>query len=285
MIVVNDGAQLFCRVMGSGSPIIVVHGGPGLTHDYLLPQLSELAKEHLVIFYDQRGCGASISAIDADHINVDAFISDLEAVRRHFGFQKITLLGHSWGGFLAMKYAIFHPKSVDRLILANSMSGSSSEFELFFKECAKRMLPYQTKIQKILDSKEFAEKDPNTVEKYYKIIFSTYCHEAKSIDSLNLKMSSTAAINGSKVYDILRASVFLKPYNLHPQLQKLNISTLIIHGDSDPIPCFSAESLHQSIKGSKYVLIKNCGHFPYVEDAQAFFGAINKFLHDSERKK
>lgn len=97
----ND-AQIFCRVFGKGEPIIVVHGGPGLSQDYLLPQMAKLAQTNLVIFYDQRGCGLSTGAINEDSIQIKTFVDDLEAIRKSFGYKKVTVLGHSWGGFLAM---------------------------------------------------------------------------------------------------------------------------------------------------------------------------------------
>lgn len=98
-------------------------------------------------------------------------------------------------------------------------------------------------------------------------------------------MSSIAAVNGTKVAEILRSSVFSEQYDLQRQLHELDIPTLIIHGDTDPIPCSSAESLHQNIKCSKYVLMERCGHFPYVEDAQVFFNTVHSFLAQNAHKK
>lgn len=171
VIVTNGQAQLFCRVMGKGFPIIVLHGGPGLSQDYLLPQMSELANNNLVIFYDQRGCGNSVSEVNSDSISIDSYISDLDAIRKHFGFQEVTLFGHSWGGFLAMKYALVHPESVASLILSNSMPASSDELGLFINEYVKRLSPHQKKSKrfKILRSlqKEIQMQLRNTIELFF----------------------------------------------------------------------------------------------------------------------
>ncbi len=74
-------AKLFCRITGQGKPLIVIHGGPGLTQDYLLPQMYELAKNNLVIFYDQRGCGKSTVDINANTITLESFVDDIEAIK------------------------------------------------------------------------------------------------------------------------------------------------------------------------------------------------------------
>lgn len=273
----ND-AQIFCRVFGKGEPIIVIHGGPGLTQDYLLPHMAKLAQANLVIFYDQRGCGRSTGAINQDSIQINTFVDDLEAIRKFFAYEKVTVLGHSWGGFLAMQYAIAHPESIEKLILLNTMSPSSEGFSLFIQEWMKRMAPYQDELSAIKKTPEFAEGNPSIIEKYYRIVFGRYCYSAKKADLLNLYMSPKASIDGAQVYEIFRQNLFAKSFNFYDQLKLLKIPTLIVHGDFDPIPPSTAETLHQNIPGSHYILIKDCGHFPYVETPDELFKQLNVFL-------
>ncbi|MBI5346683.1 MAG: alpha/beta fold hydrolase [Chlamydiae bacterium] len=274
-----NGAKIFCRVIGKGNPILVIHGGPGLSQDYLLPQMARLGKNNLVIFYDQRGCGLSTGEINADSIRIETFRDDIEAIKKAFGYEKITVLGHSWGCFLAMKYATSHPESIDKLILLSSSPASSEEFSLFTKEFERRMAPYQDKLNAIKKTLEFSKRDPTTVANYYRIMFRKYCYDPQKANLLNLCMSQRATINGLKVSDIFEQSLFSKPYNLHAQLKKINISTLIIHGDYDPIPYVTAQNIHESIHNSKYILIKNCGHFPFIETPDELFKDLNDFLH------
>jgi len=273
----ND-AQIFCRVFGKGEPIIVVHGGPGLSQDYLLPQMAKLAQTNLVIFYDQRGCGLSTGAINEDSIQIKTFVDDLEAIRKSFGYKKVTVLGHSWGGFLAMQYAIAHPHSINKLILLNTMPPSSEGFSLFIQEWMKRMAPYQDELKAIKDTPEFTKGNPSTIEKYYRIIFGRYCYNSEKADLLNLYMSPKASIDGAQVYEIFRQTLFTKSFNFQDQLKSLKIPTLIVHGDFDPIPPSTAEMLHQNIPDSQYILIKDCGHFPYVETPDELFKQLNTFL-------
>ena len=92
----TEKAELFCKVAGSGKPLIVIHGGAGfLTHDYLLPHLERLSENNLVVFYDQRGLGKSTGELTAESINLKSYVDDIEAIRKSLGAPKVSLLGHS----------------------------------------------------------------------------------------------------------------------------------------------------------------------------------------------
>jgi proline iminopeptidase len=282
IFVESNGSTLFCRVLGKGKPLIVIHGGPGLTQDYLLPQLSSLADNNLVIFYDQRGCGRSTGEINKDTINIPNLVNDLESIRQAFRFDKISILGHSWGGFLAMHYAIAYPQFVEKLILSNSMPACSEGHSLFFEEYKNRTAPYQEELSAITATQEFQAGEPKSIEQFYRIIFRTYCYHSEKADLLNLQMTPSASVNGAKVFQVIREDVFKIPYNLHESLKTLRIPTLVIHGDFDPIPATTAQKIHESIQGSKYVLLKQCGHFPYVERKEEYFDFLKEFLSSSE---
>ncbi|MCI0382315.1 MAG: proline iminopeptidase-family hydrolase [Chlamydiae bacterium] len=280
MIIDTQDAKLFCRAMGKGAPLIVIHGGPGLSQDYLLPHMCKLAENHFVIFYDQRGCGQSIGEINARTINIETFVDDLEVIRKTFNFDKVSILGHSWGGFLAMEYAIAYPDQVSKLILSNCSAPSSEDRSLFIQEILRRTSPFQKELTEIYRSQSFHNGDPTTIERLYRIIFRTYCYLSEAADLLNLHMTQEASINGSKVYKYFSENVFSKNFNLHDALRKLKIPTLVIHGEADPVPFSTARNIHESVNNSRYVLLERCGHFPFVEDPDTYFSCINDFLND-----
>ena len=93
----GSGVRLFYRLVGTGDTIIVLHGGPGFTMEYFAKDLEPLAASHTLLFYDQRGAGRSTLVSDSASLDGKRFAEDLEAVRRHFGLEQVTLLGHSWG--------------------------------------------------------------------------------------------------------------------------------------------------------------------------------------------
>ena len=280
IFVESTHAKLFCRIYGEGDPLIVIHGGPGLNQDYLLPQMQRLAEHNLVIFYDQRGCGQSTGDINSESMQIEVFLNDIEAIRKGFGFEKIAILGHSWGGFLAMNYAIVYPEKVDKLILLNSVPPSNEEFELFGAEWQKRTVSIQDELAQMHETKEYKEGAPDTIEHLYRTLFHFYCFHPEKANLLNLRTTATAALNGRKVHDFFTSNILSKPFNLHAKLQKLTMPTLIVHGDSDIIPFCTAQNTHKSIRESQFVLIPNCGHFPYVEESEVLFSALKRFLNE-----
>lgn len=271
-------AKLFYREEGGGSPLIVLHGGPGLAQDYLLPALYKLADHHRVIFYDQRGCGQSTGIINDQTMTIEQYVADLDSVRKALKLEKISLLGHSWGGFLAMQYAIAHPEHVDKLILSNSCPASFDEYACFAEEWVHLMKPFKDEMDAIQQTKEYEEGNPEVVEQFFRIMFRAYCYNPKKADLLNLLKTANQNVNGAKILETVNHNVFGKPFNLHPALTNLKVQTLVIHGDHDPVPPSAALNIHDSIPGSKYILMKQCGHFPYVEDPATYFKHLNEFL-------
>lgn len=271
-------ATLFCRTMGEGDPLIVIHGGGALNLDYLLPHMERLAKGNLVIFYDQRGCGRSAKDLDLELVTIESFVEDLESVRKAFGFEKVSILGHSWGALLAMQYAIAHPESIEKLILSNTMPASSEELLSSSAERQKRLARYQEEKKQVEEIEEFKRGDPEAIEKLYRAFFLGYCYDPAIVNLLNLRMTPEAFFNGSKVYFALRAELLAEPYSLYGALESLRIPTLILYGDDDPLPPYVAELIHRHIPNSKFVLLEKCGHFPYAEQPEIYFSLIEEFL-------
>src|SRR3989454_7210359 len=120
-----DGVRLFTRRAGDGPPVVVLHGGPGAHHDYLLPQYDLLARGRTLLYYDQRGGGRSPVGRDTP-VGWREHIADLEALRRHWSIDRLTLLGYSWGGLLAVLYWLEHPERVDRLALVSPAPGPAA---------------------------------------------------------------------------------------------------------------------------------------------------------------
>src|ERR1051325_3504356 len=110
-----NGVRIYTRRVGDGPPVVVLHGGPGAHHDYLLPQYDRLALGRTLLYYDQRGGGRSPVPRDTP-VGWREHVADLEALRDHWGLEQVTLLGYSWGGLLAVLYALEHPARIDRLL-------------------------------------------------------------------------------------------------------------------------------------------------------------------------
>jgi proline iminopeptidase len=278
LLIQVEDAKFFCRTIGSGSPVIVLHGGPGMSQDYLLPYMYRLAENHRVIFYDQRGCGQSIAEITPETVHREIFVKDIDSIRKAFDDEKVSILGHSWGCLLAMEYAIAYPNNVDKLILSNPIPASSEDFMLFVQEWMRRMAPFEGEMQEIHHLPGFYEGDSDIIERMHRIIYSIYFYDPAKTEHLNLRMTPTAALNGAKVYEYAGATLMSTPFNLYGDLQRLTMPTLIIQGDADVVPSTAVQHIHESIPGSQYVLIERCGHFPYVEEPELYFNLLNEFL-------
>jgi proline iminopeptidase len=270
----TQDAKLFCQVVGKGSPVIIIHGGPGLSQDYLLPNMAELSKNHQLIFYDQRACGRSEG--NPKDAAIDLFVEDLEAVRKSFPFKKVSLLGHSWGGLLAIKYALTYPDAIDKLILMNCFPPSQDEVEIFIQEYIKRLSPQFEELGKIEKSEKYLAGDPETVAEHMRIIFRKYCAREQDADLLSFITPAAANVSGAIVNETIRENLFSHPFKF--EVGQLKCKTLIVHGDKDVMPVSLAKSLHQRIPGSRLEVIEECGHFPFVEKPEELFSILETFL-------
>lgn len=280
-----EQGKLFYQSFGRGEPIIVVHGGPGLDQGYLLPHMLELAKNHQVVFYDQRGGGKSLGAtLDARHVNLLQFSEDLEKIRDHFNFKKFTVIGHSWGGQLSMSYAIRHPERVKAMILLNSAPANFKGQQAFFNEFAIKIEPIKEETKALFDYNELKTLDEAQINSLYKKLASIYFANAKNAEKLNFEMKKESVLSGFKVSNQLSKTAIAK-LNLFPGLVKLDVPTLVIHGNQDIVPSFTAQEIHEAIIGSEIEYLDQCGHFSYVEQPEKLFASINNFIKNQRNKK
>lgn len=271
-----DGGRLFFKSMGSGDPIIVLHGGPGFDHRQFLPYIWQLAEHHKVILFDQRGTGLSSGPVDVESISIDTFIADIEAVRSAFGIDRMNLLGHSWGGILAMHYGIRHPERLKTLILCSTAASFASFGEMRENYEAHRRPEDAAELQRIYSSDEFQSGDPDAVERFWRVYFKPYFADQSMVSRLDLEFTDNTIKNGGRVAELLLGSV--GEFDLHADLQVIDCPTLIIHGDEDPMPVKFAELIHDSIEGSELVVVEGAGHWLFVDRTEAFTSAVVSFL-------
>ena len=275
---IEDG-QLYFQTIGKGDPMIVIHGGPGLDQGYLLPGMAELAQNHQVVFYDQRGSGRStVSVIDEQHVGINQFVEDIETLRRSLGYQKFTIIGHSWGGFLAMRYAIKYGANLKKMVLMNTLPATTAGIHDFIEEVEKRIAPSSAEIESLQKSQAFLENDPEAIAKFYSLFFQHYLHNPADLKKLNTQLEPQGAATGIQVAKILEKSIFTEFIDLTDDLRKLKIPTLVIQGESDVIPISTAQEIATVIKGSKLVVQKQCGHFPYIEKPVEWLEIMEEFL-------
>lgn len=269
--------KLFYRAIGEGEPIFVIHGGPGLDHNYLLPGMDVLAERACLVYFDQRGTGRSDGELNCESINMDNFVEDIERLRKAFNCDKLTLLGHSFGGILALEYALKYPDKIRALILMNSAPASAKGMEHFYENLDSRLKPFADKLGAIEASESFKQRKAEAVSNHVHLILKPYFWDQSKSGFLNTKLSEKTAANLHTVQSLMDND-YLADFDIREKLAKISAPTLVIHGDFDPIPEKYAEEIHLGIKGSKYLLIGRCGHFPYIEQPYTLFKAIVGFL-------
>lgn len=134
------GIMIYYTELGHGAPLVIVHGGPGASHDYFLPYLLPLARHNRLVFIDERGSGRSQKLSDPSGYTVENMVEDVEDVRQALKLGRISLLGHSFGGVLAEAYALKYQRNLTHLILCSTFP-STREMNLVFERMKENMTP------------------------------------------------------------------------------------------------------------------------------------------------
>ena len=276
-----NGTHLYYEILGQGAPLFVLHGGPGASHTYFLPYLGPLSDNYQLVFYDQRGTGLSDGHLDLSAITIKQFVADLEALRIALGFEKISLLGHSWGGNFALAYALQYPTHLDRLILADSIP-LNAEFGIGFSQTM------QQRVQALSASDQQArattcaapssQLSPAQVADCNRIDALLRFYDPAKAAAVAWAMEPNTLKNADTVSSLINNNFSRVRSDMIAQLPALRVPTLIIHGDFDPIPLASAEYLQQRIPGSQLVVIAHSGHFSFIEQPEQFVAAVRAFL-------
>jgi len=274
-----NGTKLYYRVVGKGEPILIIHGGPGLGHEYLFNHLAPLAKEYQLIFYDQRISGKSSLNVSPKTVTLDNYIEDIEGLRMAFGIKRLNIMAHSWGGLLAMKYAVAFPQHTKSLILVNSVGASSA-----VNVDAKRVIAKRATSKDSLDrinivrSEEFQRQEISAVESLMLIGYRHQFHNPELLDSLHLSLTADY-FEGSRLMHNLGRDI--ANFDFHPDLAKIKSPSLIIYGDYDPSADFAGKKLDESIPNSKLIIIDDCGHFPFIEKQEEFIELVTEFMQEN----
>ena len=277
-----DSIRLFTQVVGSGADtIIVLHGGPGFTLDYLAPDLEPLAVRHTLVFYDQRGTGRSTLVSDSVGLSAPRFVEDLEAIRVHFGLAKPTLLGHSWGVGLAALYAQRYPGATGQLILVDGVPLRRAQLSAGFDAMTRaRDSTERAEMARWMETRRAHPDDAAACRAYYRLWFRPFFANPAALSrSRGDFCAGTAESRRNKLQSVDRFTMAsLGDWDWRTAMASVTLRTLIIHGTADPIPLATAEEWATTLPNARLLTLTNVGHFPYLEVPDRFFAAIDTFL-------
>lgn len=266
--------ELFHIIVGQGLPCLVMHGGLGLDHTYLHPWLNPLGDVLQLIYYDHRGNGRS-GRPPAETLTHEQFSRDADALRNRLGFSRVAVMGHSYGGFIALEYALRYPRRISRLILVDTAPAYNYGAEI--RANLKRKNPTSV-MQTALKSPTPASNAE--LERLFHTVLPLYFYRfdpklARRLFADIIWSSSAAARNEQ----------LLPRYNVASRLKEIEVPTLIVVGRDDFVcPPSQADLLHQRIAGSELIVLEQSGHFPYVEEPDAFFRSVRSWLKRVSRR-
>lgn len=260
-------------------PILVLHGGPGASHDYLLPQMIGLDTSatggHDLLFYDQRGGGRSRHDDDRAEIGWKEQVADVGRVITEFGLEGVPLAGYSWGGLLALLYVLEARRSngplPSKLILIDPAPLSRQYRDSFEAEFAARQAsPAIKALRDELAASGLRERDLDAYrQRLFELSVAGYFADpARARDLTPFRVTG-------RVQQSIWAS--LGEYDLAPELPQVQLPAVVVHGRQDPIPLASSEAGARAL-GAELVVLEDCGHVPYVEQPAALFTALAPFL-------
>jgi proline iminopeptidase len=269
-LVAVNGIHLFTRTLGAGPDVIVLHGGPGAHHDYLLPQFDLLARNRRLRYYDQRGGGRSPVERDVP-VDWQAHVSDLDALVGQWQAAPATLLGYSWGGLLALLYAVEHPERVERLALvcpAALTAPDRHRAEARFAERARSRALVEERER--LQASGLRERDPDAYrQRMFELSVAAYFRDFARVRDL-----TPFRVTGRTQRAVWDSLAQVDPGDA---VARLRVPARVYAGRHDPIPLDGTERTARLLR-AELVIFEESGHCPYVEETGRFVRELDAWL-------
>jgi proline iminopeptidase len=287
----SHGALIYYEMAGKGAPLVIVHGGPGASHDYFLPYLLPLMRSNKLVFIDERGSGKSSKFEDPSEYTVANMVEDIETVRQALGLGKISLLGHSFGGVLVEAYAFKYQKNLSHLILGSTFA-STRELNDALASMKAAMNANDRDRVNALESAGLFNKGENWEhgrysEEYAKLAWGKgyfpyvyYNHPDPNYDPLSSNTSTAWDVYremwGSDGEFIVDGN--LKEVEYVSRLSEIKVPTLIIVGEHDESDPKMSKEMHEKISGSQLVILPKSGHMTFVDQPELFLKSVREFV-------
>ena len=276
------GGRVWYRTVGSGSriPLLTLHGGPGVPHDYL-ELLEALSDERPVIFYDQLGCGKSDRPDDTSLWRIPRFVEELIQVRQALQLKRLHLFGHSGGTILATEYALTKPVGLVSLILASPSMSHSRMVQDCMHLCAEFPKEVQSAIERQLTEGGADTDAPLLAEAMQEYSRRHLCR----LDPIPEVLARALAGLGGQVYSTMRGgSGFfslggeLGSYDSSARLGEIAVPTLLTCGRYDDSTPDTTAWYRGLIPGSEMVVFEQGSHMHFLEEPEHYLQVIRDFL-------
>ena len=250
---------------------------------YLAPNLDVLAGHYRLISYDQRGGGRSTVVTDPARLSRNHHVDDVEAVRRHFGLNKVVLLGHSWGAAPAAFYAKVHPDRVAAVILLDPIPARSDPWINQFGANLGRWMDEATskQVAALAAARRGATDPVAACRAYWAVFIRGYMadpHDKAVLGRMRGDVCDAPPEAIANTGVVSSAALGSNGWDWREEFHGTDVPVLIVHGDKDPIPLASAGEWAKAFPRATLLPIAGAGHFPFVEQPQALLRAIQPFV-------
>jgi proline iminopeptidase len=273
----HDGVVLHYDVVGRGTPVVMLAGGPGFSPEYLRPVAEKLGG-HAFVLLHLRGAGKSaVEKPDFETLALKNLVGDLEALRKELKVNTLTVVGHSFGGILSMMYAREYPEQLAKLALIDSggptlggVSKFNANLEARFSEADRAKIA------------EWSDPERMKANRRRAVLELTRAKTPAYFADREKAKPFMASLDEESFNDAMFLAVVPQMFtlDLRAGLEKVKAPVLIVHGKEDPLE--TADELRETFPHAKVELIDNAGHFPWAEQPAVFFAALSAFLADDD---
>lgn len=283
--------KVWYRVVGGGEqpgkpPLLCLHGGPGVPHDYLEPLEALAATGRRVVFYDQLGVGNSDHPDDPALFTVDLYLEELSLVRRTLGLERVHLLGQSWGGMLALEYAVTRPEGLLSLTLADtpaSMPQWSAEANRL-----RAALPPEAR-QTLAEHEAAGTTDDPAYQEAMMVFYRRHvcrldpwppCLERTFEKMMRAPLVYLTMVGPSEFH----VTGTLKDWDITGRLGEIDTPTLVLAGRYDEATPEITTTLQRGIPGARRITFENSSHMPHLEEPELYLRVLSDFLDEAEAR-
>ena len=280
-----EGGRVWYQRLGEGDalPVLLLHGGPGAAHDYMLPLAERLSEHRPAIVYDQLGCGRADKPDDTSLWTVDRSVTEVDQVRAALGLDRCHLLGQSWGGWLAIDYMARGPEGIAGLVLA-STSASIAQFVAG----ARRLIdalpePHRTALQELGARGEYDHPDYRAAEQeFYRRHLCRMDPWPEALVRSSDQMEGNqvyATMNGPTEFDVIG---LLRDWDRTADLGRIRVPTLVTCGRYDEITPSCSETITRGIPDARMHVFEQSAHCAHLEEPERYAEVVEAFLREVE---
>lgn len=272
----SEGAELYYRSYGAGTPLLIINGGPGMNSDGFAALAMQLSTKNKTIIYDQRGTGRSLlKEINSSTITMDLMVKDIENLRKHLHISKWNILGHSFGGMLASYYATQYPQHIQSLILSSSGGIDLGLLDYVGKAINAHLTAEQLKTVQYWTGK-ISEGDTSYHARLQRglALAPAYVYNKKNIPVIAERLTQGNRVINDLVWQDLSKIKF----DCSKKLADALFPVLIIQGKEDIVSAETARKSKEAFRNSTLVLVDDCVHYGWLDNPEKYFEAVNNFL-------